>query len=698
LSEREIAKEADMWKLATIVLILSALFLCATLLAANQTDEYYYAIEQQGVISGYAHVVITNTECQGRPCVILIDSIFMQVKALGKMVDGRYRFEYLIDPSTGMYFYHTSAIEQGGATMGAIMEVRGDSMYIMEDAKGNAGAVFLPPGTLRESSRIYRHLVDSFVKDTLSQKECFVFSEKDGTVNKVAFFNRGREKLELAGKTYDALLIESRDGTTGVQIRSWLDPRTGLLLKTKHPFRDTYLSDSSIRDKISRVDIGFYLMVRTNKSIPDPASISYMKVRGSLQPSGVILTAGGLNVPGQKFEGLVDANHVEGVFEISHQRYDGANAPPFPCDFSDIDSLQKYLKASQMIESGDSSLIREARKITAGSKDAWEAVTRLSHWIDKEIYPDIPGGGTALKTYQMRRGECGSHSNLLSAFCRAVGIPARGVFGCMYVPDQGGSFCQHAWNEVHMGKVGWIPVDCAASENTYADCGHVRLGEWVSVGGTMFNPEKMEILEYRLVSGSVADTSGSEALSRYDPYIGKYQGERGVLSIVIHEGSLGLDIPGRNMIYGLRDSDSSGNWYFKLSNAASVSFGKDSVGAIVSMTINEHQTLPRVPAADSAVTDTIVPEECRAFVGNYTIPMQNITIGIVFLNNQLVLRRPAGQDIPLRESGSPGHWMGDKSPSTSLVLSFITDGSKQATAMKLTTHTRCARVEAETGK
>jgi transglutaminase-like putative cysteine protease len=681
-----------MWKLMTIVLMLSALFPCATLLAAGETEEYYYAIEQKGVISGYAHVVISHTEFDNRPCIQLIDSLWMQMSALGKSLEGKYRFEYRIDPTDGMYFYHTSDIDQGGTKMGGTMEVRGDSMFIMSD---DTSAVFLPPGTVRESSRLYKHLVDFFVRDGLNQKECFVFSEKDGKVNTVTYFNRGKERLKLGEKTYYALAVESLDRTTGAKIRTWLDATTGLLLKTTHPFRDTYLSDASVRDKVGRANLNYYFMISTNKSISDPAAISYMKVRADLQPSGLWLTPEGLNVPGQKFEGTVQENHVDGVFEISHERYEGVNAPQFPCVFSHIDSLQKYLKPSQMIESDDSSLIREAEKITAGSKDAWEAASRLSRWVHEEIHPDIPGGGTALKTYQMRLGECGSHSNLLSAFCRAVGIPARGVFGCMYVPDQGGGFGQHAWNEIYMGKAGWIPVDCTAKEITYADCGHVRLGEWVSAGGTMFNPEKMEILEYRLVPGSVAGISGSEAVSRYDPYIGKYQGERGVLTIVVHEGNLGLDIPGRNMIYGLRDPDSSGNWYFKLSAAASVSFEQDSAGGIASMTINEHQTLPRVPDNDSAVTETIIPEEYRPFTGNYSIPMQNAILGIIYQDDQLSLRRPAGQIIALRRSELPGHWVGEKNPSTSVVLSFVTDETDQVTAMKLSTHTRCSKMAAE---
>lgn len=683
-------KEADMFKSIILVSMLLPFFIGASPLAADQTEEHYYAIEQNGVISGYAHVVTLETEFSGRPCIQLIDSLWMQVSALGKSIEVKCRFEYRIDPQNGMYFYHSSAIDQGGTKMGAIMEVNGDSMYIMSDSGGDTSAVFLPPETIRESSRMYKHLVNFFVGDALSQKECLVFSERDGKVNTVTLFNRGKVRLELGGEIYDALAVESLNRTTGVQIKMWVDAATGLLLKASHPFRDTYLSDASIRDRIGRADLNDYLLARVNKVITDPWAISYMKVQAKLQPGGVWITPDGLNVPGQKFEGTVKDNRIDGVFEISHERYDGLNAPVFPCDFSNVDTLQRYLKPSEMIESDDSSLIREARKIAAGSKDAWEAATRLSRWVHEEIRYDLPGGGTALKTYQMRLGECGSHSNLLTAFCRAVGIPARGVFGCMYLPDHGGAFGQHAWNEIYMVSAGWIPVDCTIKEISYADCGHIRLGEWTS-GTAMFNPEKMEILDYRVAADSAGDKSESAALALYNPYVGKYQGERGVLTIVIHEGSLGLDIPGRNMIFGLKDPDTSGYWYFKLSDAAAVSFGKDSTGAIASMTINEYQTLPRAPISDSVANESGIPEEYRRLVGRYLVPMQNVTLGIVFLNDQLSLLLPKDRTISLRKSESRDHWTGDRSESTSIGLSFDTNEEGRATAMKLSTHTRCSR-------
>jgi len=675
------------WFLPTFLILIGVI-------SAAETEEHYYAIEQNGIVCGYAHVIITPAEIDGRPCIRLLDSLWMQMSAMGKSFEGKYLFEYLLDPATGMYFYHTSAIDQGGLKIGGTMEVRGDTMYIISSGQVNdTSAVALPPGTLRQNARIHRYMVDFFVNDTLTQKECPVFNEMDGTVNTVTYTSRGREKLELAGKTFDALLVESIDRKTGIQVKTWVDAATGLLLKTVHPLRDAYLSDATIKDRMGRANLDEHLFVQTNKVISDPWAVSYMKVQAVLQPGGGWMTKEGLNVPGQKFEGTVQDNRIDGVFEISHARYGGGKAPAFPCDFSGVDSLQPYLQPADLIESNDSTLIRKAGEITAGAKDAWEAATRLSRWVNKEIGYDIPGGCTALKTYETRLGECGSHSNLLAAFCRAVGIPARCVFGCLYVPDHGGVFGQHAWNEIYMGEAGWIPVDCTVDEVTYVDCSHIRLCEWNSKA-MMFNPEKFQILDYQTAEASSTTQADSAASTRYAPYVGEYQSERGKVNILVREGCLAFEIPERNTILDLKDPDENGHWYFKLTAAASIVFETDSSGAVLAMTIHERQRMPRQTAVDSAAVDSTVPDTYRPLVGVYTIPMQNATIAVGVQEKRLMLHLPGNAIVALSESETGGQWLGQLKPGTSLAISFDTDETRQVTAMRFTKMTRATKTAA----
>lgn len=197
------------------------------------------------------------------------------------------------------------------------------------------------------------------------------------------------------------------------------------------------------------------------------------------------------DVPGQRFSGTVENNLIDGVFEINHERYDGSNAPPFPPAVSE--SLERYIKPELAIESNDPAIREKALELTDGATDSWDAACRLSFFVATEIRDDIPGGGSALGTLRTGKAECGGHSRLLAALCRAVGIPVRTVMGCMYTGIKGGTFGQHMWDEVHMGEAGWIPVDATAHEVDYIDAGHIRLGTLTS-----FNPIEMEVLDYEV--------------------------------------------------------------------------------------------------------------------------------------------------------------------------------------------------------
>jgi hypothetical protein len=217
-----------------------------------------------------------------------------------------------------------------------------------------------------------------------------------------------------------------------------------------------------------------------------------MKIEAKIKSGGEWITPETLNFRGQKFKGIVSNNTIEGVFEIEPIRYKGETSPSFPTGFKN-EKIKKYTEPERLIESDNRVLIDKALEITDGSKNSWEAVVRLSKWVAKNIKGEIPGGTSAINTYNIRKGDCGSHSRLLTAFCRAVGIPARLSIGCMYGSYLGGSFGQHAWTEVYMGDVGWIAVDATAFEYDFIDAGHIRLGERVS-----FYPQQMKIIDYRI--------------------------------------------------------------------------------------------------------------------------------------------------------------------------------------------------------
>jgi len=256
-----------------------------------------------------------------------------------------------------------------------------------------------------------------------------------------------------------------------------------------------YITDASVPKRIKTGNWDDSFFIKTNKKIDDLRAISYMKVKVKLEAIPTA-TMGDLNVNGQQFTGSINENFIDGEFIISHKKYNGKESPGFPFDKGKYDISKTYLENEQGIESDDTELIALAQKITKGSDDLWEASCKISRWIADNIEGSILDG-SAKDTYDQRSGLCGAQSKLMAALCRAAGIPARVVWGCMYTKEMDGSFGHHAWNEVFMGDAGWIPIDVTVHETDYIDSGHIRLGILKSPQ-TIINYEEIEILDFKL--------------------------------------------------------------------------------------------------------------------------------------------------------------------------------------------------------
>jgi hypothetical protein len=290
----------------------------------------------------------------------------------------------------------------------------------------------------------------------------------------------------------------------------------------------------------------------------------------------------------------------------------------------------------------------------------------------------IPGGGTPRKVYDLRAGECGGHSFLLASFCRAVGIPARVVWGGMYMPNFGGAFGQHAWNEIYMGEAGWIPVDATAMEVDYVDSGHIRIGTYQSLA-TAFNAQELEILDYRTAS----DESPGEDLSargKYDPYVGEYRHSGGgdAFEVRVENGALAVDIPDK-MVLAFNDPDEDGRWRCKLSNALYCTFTTDKNGNAKEMVFHEVARMPRRSEPESIDED--VPDDLRPYLGGYYFAALQAEFVVSWQEKRLTLHDPSKNETHrLKEGEEKGTWT-DRNGQ--FVISFVRDHDGKVTLLEL---------------
>jgi len=644
------------------------LFLSALFAEKKKNETYYFAIEMNGVLCGYSEME-TKVKMKGDKEIIeLKQNVFTKVSALGSQFTQNLKLTYFIDPETGNFTYHDSYIKQGQTELSSAIYIESDSARFTSSISEDFITI-LPKDVILPNTLYHAHLKKDFINNKLEEKKYQIYSVRDAGLQEETYTKIGNEELNFNGKTYQTVIINQLNHANGLKVKLWLDTESGIVLKTLYQTnRLSYLTDVSVKEKVKRVNLDDYLFAKTNKSISDIQGISYMKVKTTIDPTGLWVTPEGLNVPGQKFTGTVEENLIEGTFEIQHKRYDGSDAPQFPSVFCKIDSLQEYLQPEGFIESGDPVLIDKAKEITEGSKDSWEAACRLSKWVAENIGGAVPGGTTARNTYDIRCGECGAHSMLLAAFCRGVGIPARVVWGCMYAPNYGGSFGQHAWNEVFMGAAGWIPVDATIHEHNYVDSGHIRIGTYQSTVISL-NPKKMEISDYKLGN---SDSKNKVIPIVLKPYIGKYKNpENGnVLKLLLKDRSLTLDIP-QKAILPFHEPDDEESWYCKYSKQVYLKFKKNDAGKVEQMKIHEIAYMPKTVDLDS-LTD-LVPENFKPYLGTYYFQAINKDFEISYIDSCLTLQEPEG-NFKLYSADENGRWT-DETQKRSLIFEKNEDNS-----------------------
>jgi hypothetical protein len=644
---------------ACVLAILCLASLCA---AQNQAKKYTYSIEINGELCGYADVAISNVETDNEKYVLIEQKTIFSAVLLGLNVDRVVETTFHVDPDTWQYTYFTIHVKSNDLDLRSEVIVDGDTALCTSLLSDEQFRVELPPGVILSNSMYLTHAKRDFV-DLGAEKQDYQVLDAENQVTPiqtVTYTKVGTEVVEATTATHEAVIIDTLNKVTGAKIRMWLSTADGMVVKVAMSNgMQVSLADPSVREQITRADVDSLILAKAETDITDVSTIAYMKVRASMEPTGAWLDAEHLNVPGQSFEGDVHENRIEGVFVIEHARYDGADAPPYPPNFAADESLAPFLAPGAFIGSDDPVLIEKAREIAEGSADSWEAAVRLGKWVAENIGYEIPGGIFARRVYDMRVGECGGHSVLLAAFCRGVGIPARGVWGCMYTPIGGGSFGQHGWTEVYMGKSGWIPVDSTAHETDFVDSGHIRLGTFGSTEdgsaiGISLGARKMEVLDYRLAGGT--GEASATAAGKYVAYVGAYEvpGRDEPFRALVKNGRLGIDIPGQ-MVLPMNDPDENGNWTCTLSNMLYCSFPRDEAGNVVSMEFHEIVRMRR--RSDPEVIGDDVPDDLQRYLGGYFLAKANAEYAVIWDESMLGLRDPSGESIRhLQPSDEDGIW------------------------------------------
>jgi transglutaminase-like putative cysteine protease len=139
---------------------------------------------------------------------------------------------------------------------------------------------------------------------------------------------------------------------------------------------------------------------------------------------------------------------------------------------------KEYLQSNQFIDSANVNIRVKATKVVGKETDPWQKALKLEGWVhDNMRMSTAVGFPTAGQICRDLEGDCRQHAILLTALCRAAGIPARTAIGLIYARDKGRSpyFGFHMWAEVAVNGQ-WLGLDAILGQGGIGAT-HLKMGD-----------------------------------------------------------------------------------------------------------------------------------------------------------------------------------------------------------------------------
>ena len=158
---------------------------------------------------------------------------------------------------------------------------------------------------------------------------------------------------------------------------------------------------------------------------------------------------------------------------------------PYPVDSAALgeEETEWLTDRPGWIQVSDPDIAAQANLLAGDSTIQAEVVDTILQWVRANVSYDYAGPMDASSVYDQGRAYCVGYANLSIAMLRAVGIPARSVYGGVAningwsVGEDGG---RHQWIEVYYPDLGWVASDPQASSN-FVDSAHIA--NWTDQSG-----------------------------------------------------------------------------------------------------------------------------------------------------------------------------------------------------------------------
>jgi len=463
-----------------------------------------YAIESDGDLIGYATIIFAGTkEWEGKNVEVIESETSLKVKMLGNPIFIGNKSETHLKTNTSNPVFYKAAITSGENIQNVECEYQ----------EGKVSVFSLSAGEPKDEAKVIELEQDTYTLDDKNFAHWYLMTRNLGKLTEKRKITAFIPALHTA-KTMELTPIDSEEieaprekrncdkvGVDGESILLYIDENTRELVRFERPAKKLVvrITDETVAELKQRQGAKEVLerhFCQSNVIFDSFLDVTYMKAEIELIVigEGIENDQSVLTTKMQKFTGEKNKEHISGTVKIRSIKYDGKNAPCYPYERDDKEQLEEWLKPSVYIESDDEKIMRQAKELTKGAQNCWEATVKIADWVKENVKYVIADTPSAKLALEKREGDCGPHSSLTIAMLRSIGIPAKLVGGLIYAPTFGDSFGQHGWVEVYMGADRWIPIDPTTGECEYINATHIKLLE--GLGGVL--PESVKILKYAI--------------------------------------------------------------------------------------------------------------------------------------------------------------------------------------------------------
>ena len=204
--------------LTTMAFVLLAFF--ALPAGAKDAEKIVYAVEMNGTRCGYAELEVSPIEQDGRELTKLTHHLFVMISALGSTFNSNVHLTYIIDPATGQFTYHDSDLKQGDVELSNEVYIENGTARFVYPHNGEEETVEIGGDVLLENTLLFPHLVRDFVEGGAEEKTYQALDVREAGIQNWTYSHLTDEKIELAGKKYDAIVKAKPSGAKGQYVKS----------------------------------------------------------------------------------------------------------------------------------------------------------------------------------------------------------------------------------------------------------------------------------------------------------------------------------------------------------------------------------------------------------------------------------------------------------------------------------------------